>query len=344
MPGHGLTGYAASMADTPGGCTSPPNTDTRLDPSSGAGYRAQCERDRADSHLAGKRSAKPSGDAVTFFAFPPPKDPEEFERIIEQIAGPVFRSQQVNLNGRRGQAQHGVDVSVTTHVGEVVGIQCKLTGTLKIGTVKEEVDKAKNYVPQLTHFIVATTSPSDATLQAEVRTVMAPFKLSLWSWDEINNHLNRLPGVALDYVQHVLMGSEEASERQHAIHLREALDRPALLYGAYAERDFVAQTEALKDTSAFLRTGLLYTRDGVLVSGLPYRRYSDDYADALAKVVDRVGKLDSYTGRNLHVLTDVANPDHIRVINEAEKRRIAVLDAANTILYAWNLPLLPLRP
>jgi hypothetical protein len=151
---------------------------------------------------------------------------------------------------------------------------------LEIGTVKDEVEKAKKYVPQLTHFIVATTSPSDAVLQMELRKVKAPFKLSLWSWDEINNHLNRLPGVALDYVQSVLMGSAKASELQHATHLREALDRPALLYGAHAARDFVVQLKALKDTSAFLRTGLLYTRTDALVSGLPYRRYSERYADA----------------------------------------------------------------
>lgn len=280
---------------------------------------------------------------MPFFAFPPPKDPEEFERIVEQIAGPVFRSQQVTLNGRRGQGQDGVDVSVTTDAGEV-GIQCKLTGSLKIGTVMDEVEKAKRYVPRLTHFIVATTSPSDAVLQKQLRTVKAPFKLSLWSWDEINNHLNRLPGVALDYVQSVLMGSAEASELQHATHLREALDRPALLYGAHAERDFVAQVRALKDTSAFLRTGLLYTRTDVLVIGLPYRRYSDKYAAALARVVDRVAKLDAYTRRQLAVLTDPAHPEHQRSLNEAEKRRIAVLDAANAILEEWDLPVLPLHP
>ncbi len=280
---------------------------------------------------------------MTFFAFPPPKDPEEFERIVEQIAGPVLRSHQVNLNGRRGQGQDGVDVSVTTDAGEV-GIQCKLTGSLKIGTVRDEVEKAKRYVPPLTQFIVATTSPSDAVLQKELRKVEAPFKLSLWSWDEINNHLNRLPGVALDYVQSVLIGSPEASELQHATHLREALDRPALLYGAHAERDFVAQIEALKDTSAFLRTGLLYTRTGALVSGLPYRRYGDKYADALARVVDRVAKLDSYTSRQLAALTDPSNPEHQRSLNDAEKRRIAVLDAGNAILEEWGLPVLPLRP
>lgn len=206
------------------------------------------------------------------------------------------------------------------------------------------MEKAKKYVPQLTHFIVATTSPSDAVLQMELRKVKAPFKLSLWSWDEINNHLNRLPGVALDYVQSVLMGSAKASELQHATHLREALDRPALLYGAHAARDFVVQLKALKDTSAFLRTGLLYTRTDALVSGLPYRRYSERYADALARVVDRVAKLDSFTGQQLAVLTDPAHPQHQRSLNEAEKRRIAVLDAANAILEEWDLPVLPLRP
>lgn len=280
---------------------------------------------------------------MTFFAFPPPKDPEEFERLIEQIAGPVLRSSVVNLNGRRGQAQHGVDVSVTTDAGEV-GIQCKLTGSLKIGTVQDEIAKAKGYVPRLTHLIVATTAPSDAVLQAQLRMVKAPFNVSVWSWDEINIHLNRLPGVALDYVQSVLMGSTQASELQHATHLREALDRPALLYGAHAERDFLAQVEALKDTSAFLRTGLLYTRAGVLVSGLPYRRYSDKYAGNLGKVVDRVARLDSYTTQHLGKLINQADQDHTHSLNEAEKRRIAILDVANTIFEEWGLPVLPLRP
>jgi hypothetical protein len=264
--------------------------------------------------------------------------------MVEQIAGPVLRSQQVNLNGRRGQAQSGVDISVTTEAGQIVGIQCKLTGVLKISVVHDEIEKARNYVPSLDHFVVATTAPSDAALQAEVRKLNAPFKVSIWSWDELNNHLNRLPSVALDYVQHVLLGSAEASERQHAIHLREALDRPALLYSAHAERDFLAQVQALKDTSAFLRTGLQYTRDGVLVSGLPYRRYNDDYADSLAKVVDRVARLDSYTSRQLAALTDPSHAEHLKTLNEAEKRRIAVLDAANAILDRWELPLLPLRP
>lgn len=83
---------------------------------------------------------------MPFFAFPPPKDPEEFERIVEQIAGPMLRSHQVNLNGRRGQGQHGVDVSVTTDAGEV-GIQCKLTGSLKLGRSRTRWRRPRSTFP-----------------------------------------------------------------------------------------------------------------------------------------------------------------------------------------------------
>lgn len=83
---------------------------------------------------------------MPFFAFPSPKDPEEFERIVEQIAGPMLRSHQVNLNGRRGQGQHGVDVSVTTDAGEV-GIQCKLTGSLKLGRSRTRWRRPRSTFP-----------------------------------------------------------------------------------------------------------------------------------------------------------------------------------------------------
>jgi hypothetical protein len=281
------------------------------------------------------------GELMTFFNFPPPKESEEFERLVEQIAGPMLRSQIINLNGRRGQAQQGVDISVTTADREI-GIQCKVTEKLKIDSVQAEVTKAISYTPKLDHFIVATTAPSDAGLQAEVRTLQAPFDVSLWSWDEINNQLNRQPGVALDYVQLVLIGSPQSSEKRHAEHLREAFDRPALLDGAHAERNFEAQLDALSDTSAFLRTGLLYTRNGVLVSGLPYRRYGTEHAEAAATILKRVQKLSTFTKASLHIFRDWQNPRHQQTLNEAEKLRIAVLDAANVLLQRCDVPPLPL--
>lgn len=280
---------------------------------------------------------------MSFVSFPPPKDPEEFERLVEQIAGPALRSSNVSLNGRRGQAQRGVDISVRTDEGEDVGIQCKLVAVLSIKVVEAEIGKASQYSPPLDRFIIATSAPNDANLQAKVRNLNPGFDLQIWSWDKINDYLNRLPGVGLDYIQHLLVGGAADAEHQHAQHLREALDRPALLYGVHAERSFDEQRDALRDISKFLRTGLLYTRDGSLVTGLPYRRYSEAYSKALDGILTKIASLDSYIGKNRTALADIHNDHHHRAFHEVETRRIAVVEAANSLLVTRHLPRLRLQ-
>ena len=279
---------------------------------------------------------------MTYFNFPPPKDSGDFERLVEQIAPDLLRSSRVTLNGRSGQAQQGVDISVTTDDGEI-GIQCKVTQALKIDTVRDEIDKALTYKPTLNHFIVATTARSDAPLQESVRLLTVPFKVSLWSWDKINNQLNRQPAAALDYVQLVLMGTPESSERKHAVNLREAFDRPAFLHDAHSEGSFREQLDGLADTSKFLRTGLLYTRDQHLVSALPYRRYGVEHARAAQAILARVDKMATTTQKRLPVLNDSSHPQHQKILNETEKLRIDVLEAVNNLLGRFDLPPLPFR-
>ena len=187
----------------------------------------------------------------------------------------MLNARSVELNGRRGQAQQGVDVSVERHTGRAeVGIQCKLTiKALTLAVVKAEVAQASKYQPALAQFIVATTSRSDARLQEAVRKLPREnFSVSIWNWDQINDWLNRYAAAGISYVQHVLLGERPAAERTHAEALRIALDRPAFLRAAFAEHNFDHQIEAIKDTSQFLRTGYLHTRDGQFVTGvLPLR-------------------------------------------------------------------------
>lgn len=276
--------------------------------------------------------------------FPPPADHQEFERLVADIAEPVLHTPNVHLNGRVGQSQAGVDISVTTVDGAQVGIQCKLTtGSLAMATVRQEIVKARGYSPPLDRFIVATTARSDSALQREVRELPPErFSVEIWSWDEINNHMNRLPGVGIPYAEHVLLGSAPEAERQHAEHLREALDRPAFLRRAHAEHSFIDQRQAVKDTSSFLRTGRLYTRDGQFVSGLPYRRYSPDYASRLEAVLKAVDGLDNHLGRSLDSLMNSSRRDHVAVTIELDSKRLAVLKAANRIFAEQAIT--PLEP
>ena len=277
--------------------------------------------------------------------FPPPTDHQEFERLVVDIAGPVLGTPLVSLNGRTGQAQSGVDVSVRAPDGTHIGIQCKLTtAELPVETVQEEVAKARDYRPSLSRFIIATTARSDAPLQQAVRELPAEkFSVELWSWDDINNYMNRLPGVAIPYAEHVLLGSQPRAEQEHAEHLREALDRPAFLRRAAGEHSFADQRDALRDTSSFLRTGRHYTRAQQFVSALPYRRYSPEYSAGLQDVLNAVDAMDGHLRRWLAALQDFSSPDHLLSMDELDVKRIEVLKAANRIFTNHGLDPLELR-
>lgn len=276
--------------------------------------------------------------------FPPPTDHQEFERLVADIAEPVLRTPVVNLNGRAGQTQAGVDVSATATDGTHIGIQCKLTiGKLTIGVIKEEIANARNYKPPLARFIIATTARSDAPLQEAVRELpKETFGVELWSWDDINNYMNRLPGVAIPYAEHVLLGSQPDAERGHAEHLREALDRPAFLRRAEAEHSFLEQLQAVRDTSSFLRTGRHYTRTQQFVSALPYRRYSDEYSTRLQGLLKAVDAMDNTLRKSLHALQDPNSPDHVASMVALDGRRMEVLKAANRVFSDQDLD--PLEP
>lgn len=277
--------------------------------------------------------------------FPPPSDEQAFERLIEELATPVLNATAVQLNGRRGQSQEGVDVSVSLDDGSLVGIQCKLTRkALALATVKAEIANARAYKPTLDRFIVATTARSDARLQEQVRGLRGvPFTVEVWNWDQINGWLNRYAAAGISYVQHVLLGSIPDANRAHADALRIALDRPALLRAADSEHSFEDQLEAIKQTSMFLRTGYLYTRDGHFVIGvLPLRNYSNDYVTLVSPTLRALDALDVHLRRRMNDLLDPSSPRHAEAAAHLDTKRIAVLMAGNRIFSAVGLGLIPI--
>jgi len=75
------------------------------------------------------------------------------------------------------------------------GVQCKgknkfLNQVLTSNEIDTEVKNAKSFKPRIEHFTIATTAARDATLQAYARKIKEPFRLSIWSWDDISEELN----------------------------------------------------------------------------------------------------------------------------------------------------------
>ncbi|WP_299926905.1 hypothetical protein [uncultured Nocardioides sp.] len=213
------------------------------------------------------------------------------------------------------------------------------TGSLSRKTVEEEVVKAQNYTPALSRFIVATTARSDARLQEAVRALPKQrFSVDLWSWDQINDWLNRHAAAGISYAQHVLLGAPGDAEQRHAQALRVALERPALLRPADTEHNFDEQFKAIRDTSAFLRTGYLYTRDGNLVTGvLPYRSYSDEYVALATPILGALDGMDTHLRRSMRDLQDWSSLKHPEAVVRLDAKRVAVLTAGNKLFMAHGI-------
>jgi len=134
--------------------------------------------------------------------FLPPKSSETFEDLCHRLFKAIFRDPLTQKHGRRGQAQHGVDIYGTPEhrPGTYWGVQCKtkrsdLGSVLSVEELNQEVAKAEHFEPPLERWILATTSPVDAELQSEarrlstIRTAAGRFAVDVLGWGEISELL-----------------------------------------------------------------------------------------------------------------------------------------------------------
>ncbi|WP_428062194.1 tetratricopeptide repeat protein [Brevundimonas sp.] len=110
-------------------------------------------------------------------ALPPPSNWQDFERLTFDLFSRFWKTSDAAFNGRSGQPQAGVDVYGTDRTeNRFTGVQCKGKDgdygvTLKAKELLSEVEKAKTFTPPLEVFILATTAPDDAALQALARQI-----------------------------------------------------------------------------------------------------------------------------------------------------------------------------
>lgn len=108
---------------------------------------------------------------------PPPLDSNEFQEICCDIWRRLWNDPYAQQNGRRGQGQDGVDVIGHPNQGrDVEGVQCKVRNyllgqTLSYSEVLQAVKEATDFEPTLSKLIIATTAPTDARLQEDVRAL-----------------------------------------------------------------------------------------------------------------------------------------------------------------------------
>jgi hypothetical protein len=124
---------------------------------------------------------------------PPPKDWQDFERRLCELLEAHWGAR-AEMHGRTGQAQHGVDIYGQPDGNDYHGVQCKghdgdLGSAVTEKELTDEIKKATKFNPRLAHFILATTGPRDAKIQAVVRRLnerkTKPFTVEVMFWDDI---------------------------------------------------------------------------------------------------------------------------------------------------------------
>lgn len=140
----------------------------------------------------------------------PPANWQDFEDLCQRLWRSILGDENTHKHGRQGQDQHGVDVyGRNIFDGNITGIQCKgkngLYGSqLTAREIEVESKNAELFKPELSSFIMATTSPRDAKLQKKCRIMTQKkerkFPVDVWSWDDISDELNYRPDIceALD--------------------------------------------------------------------------------------------------------------------------------------------------
>lgn len=216
-----------------------------------------------------------------FVELPPPAYWQDFELMTLDICRTRWRDDYAELNGREGQEQAGVDVyGYNRGSNEHTGVQCKKrkqkvkgviapSSSLTTKEIDAEILAAASFRPPLDRFVIATTAPRHANLQAYVRELngkQPKIPLSLWFWDDYVEFLNADKNLMYRYYSNVLKYRERYSEDEHLLRLLAlAFDRPAIRTPFHLENRAVDFLEAISSLQQLISTGVLSNRDGHVI-------------------------------------------------------------------------------
>ncbi len=135
-----------------------------------------------------------------------------FEDLCHALFKQLWQDLLAQKNGRRGQAQQGVDIFGSPKGDRRFyrGIQCKgkdcnYGSKAEWSEVLAEIAKAEQFTPKLDEWIFATTAPVDATLQKAARDLSVKrkakglFSVDVLGWEEIQALMASAPEVIIEF-------------------------------------------------------------------------------------------------------------------------------------------------
>ena len=167
---------------------------------------------------------------------PPLDNWQDFESLCCDLWKSIWGDPNTQKNGRVGQPQAGVDVyGLPSFSNKYHGVQCKGKnnnyGTqLTTEEIDVECEKARNFIPQINDYVIATTSPRSVILQEHCRQISDnfPFRIGVWSWDDIKSEVQCRQELMKKYY----LGYEEfySSPHEYVIDLNTTQDKLAAFF------------------------------------------------------------------------------------------------------------------
>ncbi|MGO8761601.1 MAG: hypothetical protein ACLP2P_09685 [Desulfobaccales bacterium] len=134
--------------------------------------------------------------------WPIPMDWQEFQRMTCDLYKELLDNQDIQEFGSLGQRQNGIDIfGFINGTKNIAGIQCKCVERLTLTEVEDEYYKSLRFVPELSKFIITTTTKRDKDIQIKATEISqnGTYPCVIIFWEDYCHNLASYPNVAKKY-------------------------------------------------------------------------------------------------------------------------------------------------
>lgn len=144
--------------------------------------------------------------------YAPPENEADFERLCLRILRVHWKCPTLELYGRRGEKQDGVDIFDQAGSTPFRAAQCKLRepwNSLPPSEIGEEVKKARNFRPRIDIYGILTSAKVSIAAQGKVVALNKEhrkegfFSIQLFCWDQIERLIDQYPEVREEFCSQI---------------------------------------------------------------------------------------------------------------------------------------------
>jgi tetratricopeptide (TPR) repeat protein len=152
-----------------------------------------------------------------------PTNDDVFEEMCLQLLRLYWSRPGLEIFGKRGEHQYGIDILDVGGETPIYAAQCKLKEehkTLPPADIQEEVDKAEQFRPPLGKYAILTTAKVSAQAQRKVREINQShkatglFEVELFTWERLCSLLQQYTAVQEQFYGEIALGRATRMEAQ----------------------------------------------------------------------------------------------------------------------------------